>query len=467
MGEEYAQNLESIDFVFSGPALISFPAFVTHLIEGNADKCHQIQGVHSKSNTSPEAVGGARLGKELDIDVPVPLDFSQFFDALERNFPNSEHDPLLHFETSRGCWWGQRAHCTFCGLNGGTMAYRSMSPDLAIAQFESLFEYCDEGRDRKIHLHSVDNILPTEYPEKVFPALETPENASLFYEVKASLSEEAFAALSRARVHTVQPGIEALSTSTLKLMRKGTSAFQNLVFLKNCLKYGIKPEWNLLIGFPDEEEDVFRKYIEDIPALRHLPPPGGAFPVRFDRFSPYFTGSKQWGLELRPYDFYNLAYPFPQSVIDNIAYYFMDTNFRAPYLKAQAKWIRKVANAVSGWVEVWNKDSKVSAPMLYFREGNDGRVVYDSRSGVAELRTLAPLESQILRQLDEMKTPTKLAAALPDVMPSTLDAAMNSLRKQGLVFEERKRFISLVLPHETRPWFACDGEGDLGALQDR
>ena len=33
-----------------------------------------------------------------------------------------------------------------------------------------------------------------------------------------------------AMVLEVQPGIESLSTSTLKLMRKGTTAFQNIRF---------------------------------------------------------------------------------------------------------------------------------------------------------------------------------------------------------------------------------------------
>ena len=36
------------------------------------------------------------------------------------------------FETSRGCWWGERMHCTFCGLNGATMSYRSKSPRRAV-----------------------------------------------------------------------------------------------------------------------------------------------------------------------------------------------------------------------------------------------------------------------------------------------------------------------------------------------
>ena len=46
--------------------------------------------------------------------------------------------PTLLFETSRGCWWGAKSHCTFCGLNGETMAFRSKSPRRALDELEQL-----------------------------------------------------------------------------------------------------------------------------------------------------------------------------------------------------------------------------------------------------------------------------------------------------------------------------------------
>lgn len=56
--------------------------------------------------------------------------------------------------------------------------------------------------------------------------LDTPPGMSMVYEVKADLDEDDFRDLARARVMRIQAGIEALNTSTLKLMRKGTSVFQ-------------------------------------------------------------------------------------------------------------------------------------------------------------------------------------------------------------------------------------------------
>src|SRR6185312_12938146 len=110
--------------------------------------------------------------------------------------------------------------------------------------------------------------------------------------------------LALGRVLRIQPGIEALLTSTLKLMRKGTTAFNGINLLKSCKRYGVTPLWNLLVGFPGETADIYQAYTKIIPSLFHLPPPSGVYPVRFDRYSPYHTHSEQYGLSLVPYDFY-------------------------------------------------------------------------------------------------------------------------------------------------------------------
>ena len=49
--------------------------------------------------------------------------------------------PTLLIETSRGCWWGERNHCTFCGLNGSSMSFDEMAPGRALELFDGLFAY--------------------------------------------------------------------------------------------------------------------------------------------------------------------------------------------------------------------------------------------------------------------------------------------------------------------------------------
>ena len=333
MGQEIAMRFRQIDFVFSGPALISFQQFVQSCLDGRRQEAHRIKGVFSYENCSaplPQARLGETkpvsfIGDELSIDETIPLDYGPFLNRLEANFPNNKLSPILLFETSRGCWWGEKAHCTFCGLNGATMGYRAMSPERALRQFETLFKYAS----RCSYFQCVDNILDEKYLEEVFPRLETPSNVGIFYEVKADLTAEDFKTLAKAGVNSIQPGVESLATSTLKLMRKGTNVFQNLSLLKNCVTYDIKPSWNLLVGFPGEGEEVYKKYVQDLPLLRHLPPPSGVFPVRFDRYSPYFVQAAHYGLDLHPIDYYELIYPFDEEVLSNLAYYFSDRNLNS------------------------------------------------------------------------------------------------------------------------------------------
>src|SRR5262249_18819827 len=135
------------------------------------------------------------IGEELSIDTPLELNYDDFLRRFNEYFANTDLEPILPFETSRGCWWGERSHCTFCGLNGISMAYRAMKPEPAIAQFKSLFRYSG----RVTLLEAVDNIFPKNYIKDVLPFIETPSDMNIFYEVKADMSEEDFAVLAKSR----------------------------------------------------------------------------------------------------------------------------------------------------------------------------------------------------------------------------------------------------------------------------
>ncbi|HEV7474827.1 MAG TPA: RiPP maturation radical SAM C-methyltransferase [Pyrinomonadaceae bacterium] len=448
MGQVIVKHVESIDYVFSGPALINFPEFVAHCMDQQAWKGGSIKGIFTKKNYLFQS-GPDAIGEELSIDVPIELDYQPFLNTLNENFPQSEIEPVLLFETSRGCWWGERAHCTFCGLNGMSMAYRAMSPTLALKQFESLFKFAPQVS----RLDAVDNILPKSYLQEVLPLVNTPESMSIFYEVKADLSESDVQTLAKARVKLIQPGIESLATTTLKLMKKGTSAFRNLLLMKFCAKYGVEPGWNLLIGFPGEGAEVYRKYVDDIPLLTHLPPPSDVYPVRFDRYSPYFMKSKEYGLDLHPVDYYSLIYPFPPDALDNLAYYFSDLQIGAEYAVTVSQWIGKIKEKIDAWVDAWRDDDQAS-PKLFLSGNGEGSMIHDSRSGQMEEYAIPLVSGRILDFLAlKPKRVWDVAKAFEDVAGFDAAKEVAFLRERGLLFQEEDRFLSLVL-----------SEGEEGSL---
>lgn len=441
MGGIIAERVDCIDFVFSGPALKSFSEFLERYLNGSdISGRNPIRGVLTKGCV-PKERGPQSIGEDLNIDAVVELDYEAFLRTLDNNFPNGEIKPVLPFETSRGCWWGERAHCTFCGLNGVSMGYRAMRPDRAIEQFNQLFRYT--GRVSK--LSAVDNILPKSYLKDVLPYLDTPPDMEIFYEVKADLSEDDVRTLSKARVNRIQPGIESLATSTLKLMKKGTTVFQNLTLLGRCALYGIHPTWNLLVGFPGETEAVYKRYMETLPLVFHLPPPTGVYPVRFDRFSPYHDHAQDYGLDLHPLDFYSLIYPFDAADFNDFAYYFADRNIQAEYFITVAQWLGKLRSQVARWQEIWSQP-KNAPPRLYFRAGST--TVCDSRLGSVMEREVGETGKMILNHLSRPMRVEEVAKAFAGNYGVDITSHIILLRGYGLIFEEGDRMFSLLLEAE-------------------
>ncbi|WP_163340979.1 RiPP maturation radical SAM C-methyltransferase [Desulfopila sp. IMCC35008] len=448
MGDAIARNVEAIDFVFGGPALENFPRLVGHLIEGQPESCQQLEGVFSSVNPrSAQNKTGEPVerGPERDFEHLVDLDYDDFLEAFDRHYGTTTLEPTLLFQTSTGCSWGERCQCSFCGVNGASLRYRHMSPERAREQFAVLF---DRYGDRCRRFDGVDNIVPRVYLKELFPHLEAPGGALLFYETKSDLSLEELRVLSRAGTKFVQPGIEALSTPLLKLMRKGTSAFGNLRFLKNCLLSDVYPFWNLLVGLPDTDEEVYLKYLEDIPTLHHLPPPTGAYPIRFDRFSLYFKQAVEYQLDLHPYDFYGLTYPFDEESLSQLAYFFADHNSRAEYALQLSRWLQQLREKVTAWLNSWYAPENKERPKLHFL---DEQQVFDSRFDAGRTIVLRAEEAVLLRRLEQQAGCEKLIVEFG----SGITAALEALQKHRLLFKEGELFMSLVAASNP-PTMTCD-----------
>jgi ribosomal peptide maturation radical SAM protein 1 len=459
MGQALADQVPYYDAVFSGPGLQSFPEYVRACIDERAESTLATRGILTRGQAqaprSTTAVSHDNLGEELDINTPLALDYTAFLDTFDRAF-NRQVQPVLTFETSRGCWWGAKAHCPFCGLNGSTMAFRAMTPPAAVALFEELYQYSS----RCSLFECVDNIMPSEYPDVVFPHITPPDGVSVFYEVKADVTAHDLESMSRAGVTRIQPGIEALATRSLKALKKGTTACGNVALLKNCITYGVTPLWNFLIGIPREEQPdaVYAKYAQEIPKLHHLPPPWAVFKVRVDRFSPYFMQPHLYGLALQPKAFYRFVYPFDDQALFNLAYYFDDEHAgTAEYADAATTWQPILHGLIRTWNQVWHVQDIAARPALFVQRRGTRYHLHDSRNGEVVERDVCPHTFEALKLL---VNPTRLA----DVHEQ-LDAAgctdaggiIDELRADGMLFEEGDRVIGLAhvgarpLLHAPRP----------------
>ena len=132
MGVETVRQFPYVDVAVSGEADQVFAELASRVIKGQP--LEGLQGVITRASLAGVVgLGPAPTAPAVnDLDgLPYP-DFSDFFAGFNRSRFSGHWQPSVFVETSRGCWWGERMHCTFCGLNGATMAYRSKSAPRAL-----------------------------------------------------------------------------------------------------------------------------------------------------------------------------------------------------------------------------------------------------------------------------------------------------------------------------------------------
>lgn len=455
MGRVIIDNIDQVDYVFSGPAINSFPVFIEHLLSDNITGTHQIDGVFSKknkvANSSPgQHSGGAEPGGPFwvnprgdyhDIDTCIDLKYDGFLDKYESfsKAAGTETKPVLLFETSMGCWKRDKLPCTFCGMNNPASCYAAMRADLAVDYMSNLI---GKYSNRCSIFSGVDCIIGKKYIKDVLPRVKKTANVILHYESRSNLTKDEMTICADSGAKILQPGIESLNSPVLKLMQKGIDAFNNIRFLKGCIETGIYPIWNLLYGLPDERGDSsFKKLLKDLPLLRHLPPPAAFVPIFFVRYSQYFEKANQYGLKLRPDPRYSLLYPFEEKDLFNLAYTFVDTNPGAGYIKVSAAYTQMIGMEIVIWMSRFRNTNNF--PALYIV--NDG-TIFDSRfdEGSPAHHTISPLEKEMIDFLGAPRKLDGIKDKFSHVPGKVFNDGFDSLNKKGLLFAENDRYISLV-----------------------
>jgi len=350
----------NIDYIFSGESEATFPEFVRAVLAGSPPANRIIEGQPCQN---------------MDA-LPTP-DYSHYYEQRNRFLPRSRTSPEdteILFQTSRGCWWGEKLHCTFCGLNGEGMAFRQKSPGRAIEELRILAK---ANPARRVLM--ADNIMPYSYFKTLVPRLAAePPGIEIFYEQKANLSFEHVLALMNAGITWIQPGIEALSSSLLKLMKKGVSARQNLMLLRYARIAGMRMGWNILWGFPGDELKSYEETLALVPLLHHLEPPSGMFHLSIDRFSPYFTRATEFGVrKLKPVAGYYDVFP-KHADVRRLAYHFTGVYECDAHEHLDVIW--ELLREVQRWQSAWSPKGKRPGNELLLSRDERSYTLVDTRS---------------------------------------------------------------------------------------
>ena len=418
MGRSTHRHFDWVDYVVSGEADdLVLPLVRDLLVRGRDIPASSLPfgvlgPVHRREGypVTATADGVPRAVTEDLRVVPLP-DYSDYFDDVRESFYAHRIQPGLPMEFSRGCWWGERSHCTFCGLNGGQMNFRQKPAEQAVADMVEMTRRYDSAR-----IEAVDNILALDYFDKALPQMAAlPKKLNVFFEVKSNLKRHEVEQLAAAGIRWIQPGIESFDTRILKMMRKGVSGAHNVQLLKWCRQFGVRLSWNLLWGFPGESDEWYADMAQLIDLLHHFQP-GHATQLRFQRYSPYQRDADHYGLKLRPAASFRHVYPLSDTELEDLVYYFEDSpdtdasGHHAAQDPTRRPGLRALTGALDRWLNAWRHPQP---PMLGMWAEGDTLVIADTRASATALsHRLTRLSRVVMLAADDAPVEHRLVATL-------------------------------------------------------
>jgi ribosomal peptide maturation radical SAM protein 1 len=431
MGAALQRAFPVIDVVVRGEGELVLPELAADLLAGRPIRprsglCYRDRD--GQQVVVPESPGAVALD-----DVPLPS-YDEYFERLERSSFADELRPdlTLFYESARGCWWGEKSHCAFCGISDLAMPFRAKSPDRVVSE---LLELTERYGTRQFLF--VDYILARSYFADVLPRLrELDCDLRMFCETKANLSRDEVQLLRDAGFTKIQAGVESLSTPVLKLMRKGVTALQNIRLLKWCAEHGVRLYWNVLYGIPGEPPEEYARMADLVPSLAHLEPPR-IVPLQLDRFSPHFERPDEFGIvPVRPRRDFRFVFP-PDRVDDEtlseIAYSF-------EFAYADGRDPETYAAPLLDAIRRWRACGRSAIGSLSYARDRDELVLTDRRPGLAAAEyRLAEEEARIYAACENGSTARALGG--PEV-----EAFLEELVDARLVCKVDGRYLALAIP---------------------
>ena len=300
-------------------------------------------------------------------------------------------------------------------------------------------------RHQVLSLTFADNAFPVKQASSIFDGIRgMGRDLSIFTELRANTPPPLLRKMKQAGVDTVQVGIEALSSQLLAKMNKGMRVIDNLNLMKHCEALGIVNASNLMLHFPDSDDDDVQETLHAIAFARwYRPLKTVSFWLGLD--SPVYRLARRFHIR-SVFNHPNLKKLFPEPVAANIR--FMIQGYRGDRTRQLKLW-----RSVEIETRQWQKDYGImqrqtgGKPALAFRDG--GRfIIIDQHLPMqaAARHRLTGISAEIYRFCHTPRTLKQVAAMFVAHSPEQIRAFFKSMVKKRLIFEERDCFLSLAVP---------------------
>lgn len=434
-GKVLVKNFNCLDVVFSGEAEKEFPLFCSDVltlglnaaVKKSPDKTWNQTNAHLRKHEVP----CIRLSLDSLNESPTP-DFDDYIEQLYQKDCQALSHVVFPFIASRGCWWGEKYQCSFCGLSEDLLKFKSKSAEKIFAEINFLKNKYNARR-----FVAADLALPHQYHQTLIPKLRTSFAGaiSVYYQVKSNMGFKEVSALKQAGIDNVQPGIESFDNEELARMNKGVSGIQNVAFIKYCSINKMTVSWNLLYDRHTTPNEKLCKLDKLLPMLYHLHPPYTIRPLNYPKDSVLYKERDKFHLKLAPHPLYQEIYQlYDQEDIEDLAYCYIDqtprTNFQDPAV---------INSLIKKWLE-WKKKFQNEAALTY-RIETDFIVIKDSRQDSGQIHRM---EKTMLPLLEATFSPVSLGE-LKTKLSSENWKMLDWMIKHEFFYQDGDKVLNLML----------------------
>lgn len=423
-GESYLRAFPWIDYVVDGEGEITLVEIAKQIERKGTEP---IAGCSFRSGKNIITAPARPYNKNLN-QLPVP-DYNDFFDVANK-LRQSAAINFVPVEMSRGCWWNK---CTFCDCPYFHKSYRVFSPKKILSNMEEL-----SRRHRILNFFGTD-LACCQNPALPRALAKSKKEFRFFLEFRPSILPNELRQMKDAGLFKCFLGVESLSTSLLKKMKKGITTIQNIQALKHAALVGIETDCNLIYDYPGETKAEFRQTTDNIKRCWHLL--SKFYETRFALARGSLAFKNPGALKITSIRRHILfSQLFPRRILDKLEYLMFDFttsySLHGPYrdeLSAQ------------GWVGN-------TAPGLSYLDGGDFLLIYDTRgidrTGAYDHRrmTISNPARKLLLYCDRIRSFDDIRARFAKLSKKSIADALGELCAHNIMFHESGSYISLVMP---------------------
>ncbi len=446
LGLSLLDFFSEIDFVISGEGELPFVHLVRRLSHSDGKrKTDPMPGLFDRNDRAGSDTQEFSQLSDLER-LPMP-DYEEYFSRLSALGPKKVFIPKLPMEISRGCWWGKsfegKTHrgCAFCNLNLQWQGYRAKSHEKVVSELNALTD-----KYQTLSVSFTDNLLPSRDLEGLFEKIAAlKKDLRLFAEIRATTSLNDLSAMAAAGMREVQVGIEALSTSLLKKIRKGTSAIQNLEIMKNCESPGLpRLNSNIILEIPGSDRMDVEETLANLEfALPFRPLKGISFWLGYG--SPVWQDPKSYGLK-RVHNHPLYAKLFPPEIFRGLK--LIIQGYHGGLRHQQRLW-RPVKKRLDAWKVAYSQHHQHpgSDPILSYQDGGNFLIIRQQRHGADDMtHRLKDTSRKIYLFCEQNRSLSQILERFPGFGEEKVRPFLNMMVDKRLMFQEGERYLSLAVP---------------------